>query len=325
MLDNPDDDTAFERVINTPARGIGAQTLTLLREQAQQQKTSLWQATQYLLQAKQLTPRAQEALYKFTQLFTQIKTDCALAPLGDLTEQMIKRSGLLDFYHQEKSEKALARLENLEELVNATRQFMPDEADKNITPLQAFLAHAALEAGDNQSDTHTDCVQLMTLHAAKGLEFPLVFMCGMEEGLFPHAMSKELAGLEEERRLCYVGMTRAMRKLYLTYAESRRLHGSEVFHRPSRFLQEIPQELLQPVRLTTKVTLPFAAQATFSRSNTAAGDTGFALGQRVRHEKFGEGTVLNYEGSGAHARIQVKFNKTGVKWLVLSYANLKIL
>jgi DNA helicase-2/ATP-dependent DNA helicase PcrA len=238
---------------------------------------------------------------------------------------MIKRSGLLDFYHQEKSEKALARLENLEELVNATRQFMPDEADKNITPLQAFLAHAALEAGDNQSDTHTDCVQLMTLHAAKGLEFPLVFMCGMEEGLFPHAMSKELAGLEEERRLCYVGMTRAMRKLYLTYAESRRLHGSEVFHRPSRFLQEIPQELLQPVRLTTKVTLPFAAQATFSRSNTAAGDTGFALGQRVRHEKFGEGTVLNYEGSGAHARIQVKFNKTGVKWLVLSYANLKIL
>ena len=215
-------------------------------------------------------------------------------------------------FRSEKGEKGIARLENLEELVSAARQF---EVDTTLTmsPLAAFLVYSALESGEGQVEKFEDGVQLMTLHSAKGLEFPVVFLCGCEEGLFPHYMTMEdPKGLEEERRLCYVGMTRAMRELYLTYAESRRLHGKEVYHRPSRFLREIPAEFLEEVRLKTKVSFPVKQMAV---------QTGGYLspGQQVTHKQFGIGTVLQCEGRGEHARVQVRFEKMGTKWLIASF------
>ncbi|WP_428608900.1 3'-5' exonuclease, partial [Sedimenticola sp.] len=185
----------------------------------------------------------------------------------------------------------------------------------------AFLSHAALEAGENQGDQFEDCVQLMTLHSAKGLEFPLVFIAGVEEKLFPHSMSAEdPERLEEERRLCYVGMTRAMEQLYLTYAESRRLHGSESYPLPSRFLREIPAELIREIRSRPQISRPVYAPAS---ADFAGHDAGYQLGQRVLHPKFGEGVVLNAEGQGGSARVQVNFAEVGAKWLVVAYANLQ--
>jgi DNA helicase-2/ATP-dependent DNA helicase PcrA len=210
-------------------------------------------------------------------------------------------------------------VENLEELVSAAKQFSPE--DESISPLQEFLDNAALDAGDAQADPHEDSVQLMTLHSAKGLEFPLVFLAGMEENLFPHRMSLEEPGrLEEERRLCYVGITRAMQKLYITYAETRRMHGNENFNAPSRFIREIPAELLEEVRLKSTVSRPVSGLG-----QAEVPDTGLSLGQRVYHQVFGEGVVLNFEGRGAAARVEVNFDGEGSKWLVLQYANLQLL
>lgn len=320
LISNCHDDTAFERVVNTPARGIGNQTLTLLREYAHQTNISLWQGAKNMLAQNQLPPRASQALLNFIQLIEQIAHEITQFNLAELTEHTLQRSGLMAFYQQEKSEKALSRVENLEELINATQQYVGNENEEHISALDAFLAHAALEAGENQANEFEDCVHLMTLHAAKGLEFPVVFLCGMEEGLFPHQMSVQSSDeLEEERRLCYVGMTRAMEKLYLTYAERRRLHGTESYHRPSRFVQEIPEKFLHFVRLTTKVSRPISV----NYNSSGQSQSGFSLGQRVKHEKFGEGVVVNYEGQSASARVQVKFQKYGVKWLVLSFANLQ--
>jgi DNA helicase-2/ATP-dependent DNA helicase PcrA len=212
------------------------------------------------------------------------------------------------------------RIENLDELVNATRRFAQEMEDDEGDLLGSFLAHAALEAGEAQADQFEDGVQLMTMHSAKGLEFPIVFIAGVEEGLFPHSMSADdPERLEEERRLCYVGMTRAMHQLYLCHAESRRLHGSETYPFPSRFLREIPAELVEEVRargIARSASAPAAAA-----SGPAAG--GFQLGQRVSHPKFGEGVVLNSEGKGGSARIQVNFEAVGAKWLVLAYARLE--
>lgn len=226
-------------------------------------------------------------------------------------------------YKAEKGEKAQARIENLEELVTACKQFVvPEEAD-NMTPMSAFLAHASLEAGDNQADSHQDAVQMMTIHTAKGLEFPLVFMAGVEEGMFPSQMSNEEPGkIEEERRLCYVGMTRAMQKLYITYAENRRVYGQDKYHTPSRFIKEIPSDCIEEVRLRTTISRPVQNRFTPVTGHTAFESTGFQLGERVSHPKFAEGTVLNYEGSGEHARVQINFDEFGSKWLVMSFAKL---
>jgi DNA helicase-2/ATP-dependent DNA helicase PcrA len=242
--------------------------------------------------------------------------------LHEKVEQVITRSGLIEHHKKEKGEKGEARVENLEELSNAARQFSYEaEADENLSELDSFLAHAALEAGDGQGDNAEDCVQLMTLHSAKGLEFPLVFLTGMEEGLFPsHRSVDDVSKLEEERRLAYVGITRAMQKLYLTYAESRRLHGQETYPMPSRFIREIPAELMQEVRLGAKVSRPVSQSY---RVNLKEGpSSGFKIGQCVAHAKFGEGVVLNQEGSGAQERIQVNFASQGSKWLMLAYAKL---
>lgn len=243
---------------------------------------------------------------------------------------MIEQSGLISYHKEEKGEKGQARVENLEELVSAARAFENSEEEEDLTPLQAFLSHASLEAGETQADAHEDSVQLMTLHSAKGLEFPLVFLVGMEEGLFPHKMSLEESGrLEEERRLAYVGVTRAMQRLVLTYAETRRLYGSETYNKVSRFIREIPPALIQEVRLSNTVSRPYGGTSRNAGGSLFSGagvpETPFSLGQRVRHALFGEGTILNFEGAGAQARVQVNFESEGSKWLMLGYAKLEAL
>jgi DNA helicase-2/ATP-dependent DNA helicase PcrA len=323
LIANRNDDPAFERVVNTPTRGIGDQTLQTLRMEARSQGVSLWQAAQQLLTSQVLSPRASNALTLFIQLIDKMDEDTKTLELAEQTEQVLYTSGLFSHYKKEKGERGQARIENLEELINATRQFVPE--DNSVSILSSFLVHVALEAGEHQANDHQACVQLMTLHSAKGLEFPWVFLCGMEEGLFPHHMSHEEPGrLEEERRLCYVGMTRAMRKLFLSYAEIRRLHGTESHHRPSRFISEIPKELLEEVRLRTSVVRPAQSLKPSRNTNrdTVIGDTGLRIGQTVSHPAFGEGTLVDAEGRGEHTRLQVKFNQVGTKWLVASFAKL---
>ena len=249
-------------------------------------------------------------------------------PLAEQIEHAIARSGLRDFYEKDSRGSAESRVENLDELVNVASRFSrtADDLDAGLSELAAFLAHAALEAGEGQGESWEDCVQLMTLHSAKGLEFPLVFLVGLEDGLFPSQKSTEEPGrLEEERRLAYVGITRARTRLVLTYAESRRLHGQEMYSRPSRFLREIPTELLHEVRPRVQVSRPVYGSS--ERAGSAPLETAppLKLGQRVRHASFGEGVVVDYEGSGAHTRVQINFENAGSKWLVLSYANLTLL
>jgi len=318
-----ENDAAFERIVNTPTRGLGTRTLDIIREQARAQNISLWQAANSLCEGAALSGRALNALTGFLALIRQLIVEMAPMSLHEKVEQVISRSGLIEHHKKEKGEKGEARVENLEELSNAARQFSyeADEGEE-LSELDSFLAHAALEAGDAQGDKFEDCVQLMTLHSAKGLEFPLVFLTGMEEGLFPSQRSvDDVKKLEEERRLAYVGITRAMEQLYLTYAESRRLHGQENYPMPSRFIREIPTELMQEVRLGTRVTRPVT-----TNSHTSFGDKeadGFRMGQHVMHTKFGDGVVLNIEGSGAQARVQVNFSSAGSKWLMLAYAKLE--
>ncbi|MCD6670029.1 DNA helicase II [Vibrio cholerae] len=325
LINNRNDDTAFERVINTPPRGLGDKTLETIRFAARDRSCTLWDASVGLLNDQVLTGRAASALSRFVELINALEEEGIDMPLHVLTDHAVKTSGLLEMYQQEKGEKSKARIENLEELVTATRQFEKPEEAQEMTMLTAFLTHAALEAGEGQADEHDDAVQLMTLHSAKGLEFPLVFMVGVEEGMFPSQMSAEEAGrLEEERRLCYVGMTRAMQKLYITYAEMRRLYGQDKYHKPSRFIRELPEGCLDEVRMKAQVSRP-TSTGRFSQTvvKESFNETGFNLGSRVRHPKFGEGTIINFEGSGPQSRVQVAFNGEGIKWLVTAYARLE--
>ncbi len=325
LIANRDDDAAFERVINTPARGIGAKTMESIRARARSEAITLWQAAVAMLGDKVLSVRATNALQGFLQLLERLRSDSEGQELFQQVTLAMEQSGLLDFHRNEKSEKGADRVENLEELVNAARQFdfQPDN-ESGMNALDMFLSHAALEAGETQGGSHEDCVQLMTLHAAKGLEFPLVFLVGLEEGLFPSQQSVEDPGrLEEERRLCYVGMTRAMQQLHLSYAESRRLYGRENQSRPSRFLSEIPTDLLQEVRIRAAVTRPVSALPGMTPGTLS--QSSFKLGQRVRHAKFGEGVILQIEGEGAQERVEINFARAGMKWLMLSYAKLDAL
>ncbi|PAR27166.1 DNA helicase II [Vibrio metoecus] len=325
LINNRNDDTAFERVINTPPRGLGDKTLETIRFAARDRGCTLWDASIGLLNDQVLTGRAASALSRFVELINALEEEGIDMPLHVLTDHAVKTSGLLEMYQQEKGEKSKARIENLEELVTATRQFEKPEEAQDMTMLTAFLTHAALEAGEGQADEHDDAVQLMTLHSAKGLEFPQVFMVGVEEGMFPSQMSAEEAGrLEEERRLCYVGMTRAMQKLYITYAEMRRLYGQDKYHKPSRFIRELPEGCLDEVRMKAQVSRP-TSTGRFSQTvvKESFNETGFSLGSRVRHPKFGEGTIINFEGSGPQSRVQVAFNGEGIKWLVTAYARLE--
>ena len=321
------DDSAFERIVNTPTRGIGDRTVEVVRSHARGAGISLWQAATEQSEGTLLAARARNALINFMQLIERMSEEATDKVLSDQVDIAIHKSTLFDHYKNQKSEKAQARVENLEELVTAARQYSPEDGSLNI--LDEFLAQAALEAGDTQGDEWEDCVQLMTLHSAKGLEFPQVFLSGMEEGLFPHSRSAEDPdSLEEERRLCYVGITRARQKLTMTHAESRRLYGKESYPRVSRFIKEIPNELLQEVRIRSTISRPVSSYSSSYTQNSRSrivedSGTGLHPGQQVRHTKFGEGTVLMLEGSGPQARIQIHFPEAGTKWLVASYAKLE--
>ncbi len=320
LLGSRQSDAAFERVVNTPTRGIGSKTLEGVREQARLRQVPLWDAAVAMVNEHLLTARASNALLAFLQLIDNLDKESEGLDLTETTEHVIEASGLLEFHGREKGEKAQQRLENLHELVSATRQY--GETDDDEDPLTAFLDHAALEAGEGQADVHQDAVQLMTLHSAKGLEFPVVFITGMEEGLFPHQMSAEdPTRLAEERRLCYVGLTRAMRELFLTYAESRRLYGNETLNPPSRFLREIPAELIEEVRPRANFSRPLGKSGPLRQEQA----NGISLGARVVHPRFGEGTVLHFEGQGPNARLQINFDEVGTKWLVSQYARLDVL
>ncbi|MGM0782487.1 MAG: DNA helicase II [Pseudomonadota bacterium] len=335
LLLNRDDDASLERIVNVPARGIGTRTVEQVRSLARESGISLWQALHDGLAQGAFKGRAGSALTAFADLIEGLDNETAGMALSEIVSHVVERSGLIAHHQSEKGEKGQARVENLEELVNAARAFTlgealdPPEVGEGSVALEAFLAEAALNAGDHEADDFEDGVQLMTLHSAKGLEFPVVFIAGVEEGLFPHRMSLEEPGrLEEERRLCYVGLTRAMRKLYLTHAEIRRLHGKETYQRPSRFLREIPEEFLEEVRLRGQVSRPVTATRPavgLSRQTSVDGGDdlpSLSLGQRVSHPVFGEGVILNAEGEGQRARVQVSFEGEGDKWLVLGFAKL---
>ncbi|ODS23166.1 DNA helicase II [Candidatus Endobugula sertula] len=333
LIINHHDDTAFERIINTPIRGIGGKTVEKIRLFAREHGCSSWQAANTMLTEKILAPRAASAVALFFQLIGQLTRAIEGQELADQVDIVIKQSGLLLFHKNEKGEKGQARVENLEELVNACRAFDPDnvatqtDTDNKPPLLEQFLDSASLDAGDTQADEFDDAVQLMTLHSAKGLEFARVFMAGVEENLFPHKMSAEdPERLEEERRLCYVGITRAMEKLTISYAETRRMHGTESYNRMSRFIKEIPHHCISEIRLKTQVQRPLGYQQV-SRKKPALHDEsidiGHHLGQRVSHPMFGDGIIVHFESQGNNPRVQVNFDSEGSKWLVLKYANLQ--
>ena len=352
LMSNRNDDASFERVVNLPTRGLGAKTIDTLRGRAREAGSSLWSAALVCLGDGSLGSRASAALQGFVQVIDGLATATATLALHEIVDQMLAASGLLEHHRKDKADRGEARTENLLELVSAARGFIPADAEgeEAMRPLDSFLAHAVLESGEGQAEAWEDCVQMMTLHTAKGLEFPLVFLAGLEDGLFPHQRSlNDPDSLEEERRLAYVGITRAMRQLYLIYAEQRRLHGIDAYGIPSRFIKEIPEEFLEEVR--PRVSGARAGQG-FGRGfgsgfgsnhngqsgTRQAGQSGMGrgaaglreeppapgirLGARVRHAKFGAGVVVNIEGQGPHARVQVNFEGQGSKWLMLQYANL---
>ena len=328
LVSNRESDPSFERVVNLPPRGIGNRTLEQIREHSRHQQISMWQAAREAVQQEILPARAAGAVGRFLDIIDNIAGETEDNSLEDLTDKVLKWSGLIDHYKKENSERAQSRVENLEELVSAARNFVPSETDDNeLDMLSLFLANAALEAGEGQAEEWEDCVQLMSLHSAKGLEFPLVFLCGMEEGLFPHQRSLEEPGrLEEERRLCYVGMTRAMEQLYLCYAEIRRLYGKDHYTQGSRFLTEVPAEFIEEIR-SPAISRPL--QRGSNRGGTSVSHEkssgGLQPGCQVRHEKFGDGMVVTLEGQGEHTRVQIHFADVGTKWIIPAYARLEMI
>ena len=335
LITNDNDDGALLRVINFPTRGIGSRTIEQIRDIAERNGTSLWQAAC----SAPLSGRAVAAVSSFITLIEKLKTQTVGFLLPDLIEHVNETSGLIQ--HYQKDREGQDRIENLNELVNAATAFSADRAETRYTeppidgsdnndlsaaeidPLIDFLAHASLEAGDNQASAGEDALQLMTVHAAKGLEFHSVFISGLEEGLFPHENSiNEHGGLEEERRLMYVAMTRAMRRLYLSHSQMRMLHGQTRYNIESRFIDELPEELLKKIN-HAKNHQQAPPSKSFSPAMRSQGATGgFRIGQQVRHAKFGDGIIVQAEGQGGDARLQVNFRQSGLKWLALEYAKL---
>ena len=327
LVANRDDDAAFERAVNTPARGIGERTLSEVRQRARADGLSLWEAARRLSTGDVLAARSRNALGHFLALLDALDREVAELPLQEKIDHVLARSGLREHYAAESKGSLDSRTDNLDELVSVASRFVQRDEDEEaaaLSELVAFLSYAALEAGEGQAQAGEDGVQLMTLHSAKGLEFPLVFLAGLEEGLFPSGKSLEESGrLEEERRLAYVGITRARQKLVLSYAEARRIHGSDMYGIPSRFLREIPAPLLNEVRPRLNVARPSVSSLPRrDRGHAAIEAPGIRLGQNVRHPTFGTGFVTDVEGGGSHARVQVNFDEVGSKWLVLAYANL---
>jgi DNA helicase-2/ATP-dependent DNA helicase PcrA len=325
MISSPAADNAFERTVNHPPRGIGQKTIDQIRHHARQLSTSLWDASIELISSDSLSSRARSALQAYVDLVRRMTSELGELPLGEQIKNAIEISGLDLHFKKDTTEKGQSRIENLQELVGAGKSFEYDAViEEEMSTLDAFLAHAALEAGEAQADAWEDCVQLMTMHSVKGLEFPLVFLVGMEEGLFPHQRSSEEPGrMEEERRLCYVGITRAREQLVVTSAEVRRLYGGESYNMLSRFVREIPDELMQEIRPKAKFSRPVMPASPRVGLDRVAEDTGLFVGQRVNHARFGDGVVLNLEGQGAQSRVQVNFEAAGSKWLIASMANLQ--
>ncbi len=326
IIFNPHDNPAFERSVANPTRGVGAKTLAKIRSLANKHNISYIQASSKMIDENVISGRGANGLKKFLEIILGLCGKIDDISLSEIVGSILEQSGLIQFHEKEPGEKGKTRKENLEELLSAAKNFemsfSDDKTNREIT--EQFLSNVSLDAGDRQADEFDDAVQLMTLHSAKGLEFPLVFMTGLEETLFPHGRSMESPDLlEEERRLCYVGITRAMKKLYLTYAESRRLHGNDIFNPPSRFIKEIPSECIMEIRPKASVTMPYSRNE--SKPIDFEDQIGIALGQKVQHPKFGQGIVLNYEGAGESARVQVNFETAGTKWLVLSFANLEVI
>ena len=328
LISNRVDDPSFERIVNHPPRGIGDRTLQVIRDHARSQSLPLWDSTKAVLATGQLAARASGALQQFIALIEKLSDESKPLELHDQIEQIISGSGLQMHFEKDRSEKGQSRVENLGELIEAARGFRYEsEEGEDLSPTEAFLSTAALESGEGQASKWEDCVQLMTLHSAKGLEFPLVFLVGMEEGLFPSSMSMDEPGrVEEERRLCYVGITRARENLMMCYAESRRLYGNENYNAPSRCINELPAELMVEVRprahVTQTIHRPEPMQKVKKRISGDNDNDGLNIGQRVSHKKFGEGVIIDLEGQGKSARVQVKFESSGSKWLVVAYANL---
>ncbi|MBL6999850.1 MAG: DNA helicase II [Gammaproteobacteria bacterium] len=326
MLSNPLDDTSFERTINHPPRGLGQKSVDQIRQYAREQQQSMWSAALTMVESNQLSARAKSAVAAYIDLISTLVTESALLSLSEQMKLCIAKSGLKAHFDKDQSEKGEARRENLQELIGAGKSFELENNNQieDLSELDAFLAHAALEAGEGQADEWEECVQLMTLHSVKGLEFPLVFMVGMEEGLFPHQRSSEdPSKMEEERRLCYVGITRAREQLVVTSAEIRRLYGNDNYNVVSRFIKELPTELVEEIRPKAQFTRPVYQPAQDVSKRQIQQDVGLSIGQRVSHGKFGAGVILNIEGQAAQARVQVNFEKAGSKWLMLEYANLQ--
>ena len=331
LLANPADDTALLRVINFPTRGIGARSLEQLQESAQQSKSSLWQAA---VEKAGSAPKPGRGIEGFVTLVRLLQEACTGLTLPEMIDQVTTLSGLRQHYQNEKEGED--RIANLDELVNAAVAFVQEHGDtdfsdttaEGVSPeanrqqqlLAAFLTFASLEAGEHQADPGRDALQLMTVHAAKGLEFSTVFIGGLEEGLFPHEQSMyEANGLEEERRLMYVAVTRARRRLYLSHTQSRMLHGQVRYNIPSRFLDEIPEELLKRMNSRSE---PKVAASTYAPARSQSANYPWRVGQAVAHQKFGQGVVVSYEGNADDLRVQVNFGNAGMKWLALEYAKL---
>jgi len=318
LMENTDDDNALLRIINFPTRGIGARSIEQLQEAAKMNSTALWDAA----------ARAGGKLSAFVALIESLRTATRELPLPEIIDHVLQQSGLVAHYQNEtgaKKREAEERMENLNELVNAATLFVYENEDDSLT---AFLSHASLEAGEHQAGEQDDALHLMTVHSAKGLEFHTVFITGLEQGLFPHQNSINTdGGLDEERRLMYVALTRARRRLYLTFAQSRMLHGQVSYGMASNFLRELPEELLHWLtpRASTSKRSGYSMAAPTSHAAVGAGENLWHSGQAVFHTKFGEGMIVNLEGSGADARVQVNFRKAGVKWLALEYAKLTAL
>ncbi len=333
LIANPEDDSALLRVINFPARGIGVRSLEQLQEDARVQGSSLWTAALQKCGGEaailQKSSESLKGIAKFVHLIVTLRHSCSTLPLPQIVEYMLTHSELPIHYAKERE--GADRLENLNELINAATSFIHEAENDSLTE---FLAHASLEAGEHQAGGGQDALQLMTVHAAKGLEFHSVFLSGLEEGLFPHENSlNEINGIAEERRLMYVAMTRARRRLYLSFAQSRMLHGQTRYHIASRFLDEIPQSCIKWLQSIPRmnqgaydynsdrqITAGFSRTTSFNQT-TSPGEE-WRIGQNVSHAKFGAGVIINYEGSGSEARVQVNFAQAGTKWLLIEYAKL---
>ena len=323
---NNKDNPSFERSISNPTRGVGEKTLAKIRQTAKKFNISYIKASAKLVDEGLISGRGGSGLKDYLDFIVGCKQFIAEHSLSELMELIIKESGLYAYHAKEPGEKGKTRTENLEELITATKNFEQSikEEKSNLEIAQSYLDIISLDSGERQASEYDDAAQLMTMHSAKGLEFKLVLITGLEESLFPHGRSLESsAQLEEERRLCYVAITRAMEKLYITYAESRRLHGNDTFNPPSRFIKEVPKELIDEIRPRAQTNIPYNRKDFKETKLEFEQEIGVALGQKVKHKRFGEGIVLNYEGSGESARVQVNFDKSGTKWLVVTYANLE--